>query len=629
MSEPALVGRMELRLNEAEKRLAKFTSTVDRQMGTMEKRTDRASARMQSALLASVSKINTTLAGLGITGAAGLALFYAATERTKKALEDFGNIADASAASGLDAEFFQGLTYQASLAGVSMEQLSKSLEVFSKNSGLAVVGKGKMVAALQKLNPALLENIRNADSQEERVKLAADAIDAQATASGKAALATTLFGNAGTRLTSVFTGGAAAIDETMQKARELGIIIDRDLIARADEMGDKFDTVSQILETRLNKAFVDLGPVLIGITNFMGRLAEGASIVADKLRDVADRSTELLQIQQTDIAKERLDLETRILEIKGRQRDGTTLMDSAELAGLEAKNDALTKQDELITNIINQRNKSRTAASGSKNTAGTDTVLDPLTVPSKPRSKATTDAERQAKAIKDLIANLEFELSLVGKSDVEIAKANALRQAGATATQEQKDKIEALVEATDKATKANEANAASIQLQKDIVAGALSDIRSAFEDGKITAKEWGDVLVNMLDKVIDKLQTDLVNALFSASSTGGFNIFGLLGGAATSAGGTSGAVASAASAGAAKSAQVLPRSAGSMGGTGVHVTFGIAADGNGNIMPFVQGVAREEAGRMGRAVQQNTEAYTKGQMHRDINRHLASPRRSG
>jgi tape measure domain-containing protein len=65
-----------------------------------------------------------------------------------------------------------------------------------------------------------------------------------------------------------------------------------------------------------------------------------------------------------------------------------------------------------------------------------------------------------------------------------------------------------------------------ITMGKDLVNGALTDIRSALEDGKITWKEWGDIAVNMINKVLDKLQTQLVDSLFS----GGFNLFGLLGG---------------------------------------------------------------------------------------------------
>lgn len=67
----------------------------------------------------------------------------------------------------------------------------------------------------------------------------------------------------------------------------------------------------------------------------------------------------------------------------------------------------------------------------------------------------------------------------------------------------------------------------SLELAKSVTGGILSDIRSALSDGKITWKEWGEIAVNALNKVADKLQEMLLNQLFSP--TGGIGgIFGSL-----------------------------------------------------------------------------------------------------
>lgn len=71
-------------------------------------------------------------------------------------------------------------------------------------------------------------------------------------------------------------------------------------------------------------------------------------------------------------------------------------------------------------------------------------------------------------------------------------------------------------------------------LQRDILKGMFSDLRSALEDGKITAEEWGDIFGNVLDKIIDKIENDLIDAIFSANSAmkggGGGGIGGLFSG---------------------------------------------------------------------------------------------------
>lgn len=61
------------------------------------------------------------------------------------------------------------------------------------------------------------------------------------------------------------------------------------------------------------------------------------------------------------------------------------------------------------------------------------------------RSKAASEAEREAKAVADLIEQLEFEKGLIGSTEVERKVAIAMRQAGAAATDEQRAKIAELV----------------------------------------------------------------------------------------------------------------------------------------------------------------------------------------
>ena len=70
----------------------------------------------------------------------------------------------------------------------------------------------------------------------------------------------------------------------------------------------------------------------------------------------------------------------------------------------------------------------------------------------------------------------------------------------------------------------------SLELAKSVTGGILSDLRSALADGKITWKEWGEIAVNALNKVADKLQEMLLNQLFSPTGGLGSLFGGLLGG---------------------------------------------------------------------------------------------------
>lgn len=283
------------------------------------------------------STIGGWVAGLGPSLAAVLS-FSLALNKAKEAMNEFGDIADNAKAAGLDAEFFQGLTYQAQLAGVEFNELSGALATFAKNSGLAAEGKGRMVTQLKALNPELLRSIQLATTQEERVRLAADALSRAGSAAEKAALSTAMFGDAGFKLSDAFADGAKGIDEMQRKARELGIVISRDVIASAEEMGDQFDTVSKILDLNVKQALINLGPILVWLTGLIAQWTGMLNIVLDQFKAVEER--QFIRPLQNQLAE----LENRIHQMKAdiqQAEQGNTF----DPIGAGAMNIALMKQD--------------------------------------------------------------------------------------------------------------------------------------------------------------------------------------------------------------------------------------------------------------------------------------------
>lgn len=140
------------------------------------------------------------------------------------------------------------------------------------------------------------------------------------------------------------------------------------------------------------------------------------------------------------------------------------------------------------------------------------------------RAGAISEAQREREAVTKLIEQLEYEQSLIGMTDQQREVANALRRAGAAATDEQRLKIEQLVEATYAEREALKANQeAMLELQsvgKEVLGGIISDLRAG--------KSGADILANALDRVIDKLLSGALDSLFSGIGGGGRG--GLLGG---------------------------------------------------------------------------------------------------
>lgn len=194
------------------------------------------------------------------------------------------------------------------------------------------------------------------------------------------------------------------------------------------------------------------------------------------------------------------------------------------LPPLESVNGQLTGDTTAIQNARAEATQSQTQIEAAKNAKKSSRDNDS-------RSKAIGDIEREKAAIVDLIAQLEFEQSLIGMTSVERAQANALRRAGSAATDEQKAKIAQLVEQTYAERDALRANQEAMrelqEISRDVLQGVVSDLRAG--------KSGADILANALSNVADRLLNDVVNALTQVNGVGGggggflsglFNLFG-------------------------------------------------------------------------------------------------------
>lgn len=245
-----------------------------------------------------------------LTALAPILSVSAAIRTAQDAMNEFDRIAKAAKAGGLDAESYQELSYAMDLGGVATDQWSKALETFAKNTGLAAVGKGRLISQLKALNPELLANLQATTDQEKRLRLVADALDKETDASKKAAIANALFGEAGAKMVDALKGGSAALDETARKARELGIVIDRDLIANAEELNDQFSTAQRVIDLQFKQALIGLAPTLISTMQLIGELARSINVLLDQMRSVEERT--FIRPLQNEL----IGLENRITTLK-------------------------------------------------------------------------------------------------------------------------------------------------------------------------------------------------------------------------------------------------------------------------------------------------------------------------
>ncbi|ANV22836.1 hypothetical protein BA939_02030 [Rhizobium sp. S41] len=226
----------------------------------------------------------------------------------------------------------------------------------------------------------------------------------------------------------------------------------------------------------------------------------------------------------------RLDLENKILEAQNKSW------------ATDAQRNKAVGQYRIELEKLNQEDAKITKAIGDKlqpmQRSGNDTWTPPnYTPPSKSkssRSAATTQTDRERKAVEDLIKELEEELRIVNLSDAAKRASVASRQAGAAATDDERKKIIQLNEAIFQEEEARRKADEQMLYYRDLTRSGLDDLFSALEEGKSFWEAMGDVAVNSLKRIADTMLDDVLDSIFqvnNAASGGGGGFFSnLLGG---------------------------------------------------------------------------------------------------
>ena len=282
----------------------------------------------------------------GVAAASGLALLV------KRSIDAADSIAKTADAIGISTDALQELRFAADLSGVSVESLDKALKFATKAIGeLRTRTSSELTTALKDFDAQLLRNIRSAGSVEEAIELVFRRMGEMEDATKKAALAKSVFGRAGIDLVNIVRGEAGALDAMRQHARDLGIVLDEELLRSAEKTKDQLTVLGTVLSANLNKAvlehadaigdlaerFTESLPTLIGWVSTFGQwvgLIEESPV--ERLVEIRERIVE--------IDKAMKGLPTRMLEFDIAGREGPLaaerrqlIAEAAELERLQAE----------------------------------------------------------------------------------------------------------------------------------------------------------------------------------------------------------------------------------------------------------------------------------------------------
>ena len=560
----ATVGSIDVRLGADLRTLSAQLAKGEKRVGQYASRTEKQLSNVARSFVAGGKAAASFLAPLkGALLASAIGGFLSlggAIAGAKESLSEFDRIAKAAKFAAIDSDSYQSLAYAAELAGVGVEKLDAGLQQFRRNSALAASEQGTLYTVLKKVNPELLKQLQTSDSQAEKLRLVSDAMKAAKTETDRVAIATAAFGRNGQVLIPILADGSAGLAEMERKARELGIVIDSELLRRSEDLSDQLATASKVADLQFKSALVSLAPVLISTANLAADVASAIGAIADRMRDLDGKTTAGLENRMAELGKERLDVENEILAIRDKQRNITGVLAQAErrlldgqIAQRQERLDAIAAEEKQILSILDSRNKSPT------NPPPPNLPTPPTTCDDNAKA-----ALREAEAVTAIIDALQREQALLGATDAERRVAEELRRAGTAATAEQRDQIVGLVNAITAEEAAIRGSNQAMEARRQTVEFLLSSTVGTLEDIISGADSAGEAF--------NQLALNIANAAIQAqlfgsgpfASGGGLvsAIFGSLGSGAS----LSPAASSAISAGIAGPYH----GGGDVGGTGNH-----------------------------------------------------------
>lgn len=501
--------------------------------------TDQTAARINSSLQSiersfgsvksAVTDVKGAVAEFSRVAVGGFALggVVKAIGETLSSLQKIGEAADKI---GVTTTAFQEFAFAMGRAGVGQADQAELLAKFAENADEASKEFGGLFDALGTYNTGARAALKGTTDLQQQLGIVANAVKTAAGEQERAAIITAAFGKSNDDLRRFLMGGASAIDDTIQKARELGIAVDEDLIRRAGEVSEQFAAAAAIIRTEFQSALIGLAPTLVMVAEHMATLfgwiqssVEGWRLLANEFTarsdfgEVATRATTSLTIQIRDMRGE-------IEKLQGEISAGPGIIEGLFGEGAVEKHDRMMRLIAEVTKLEAELGRRGWAAS-QENTPAFRSV-GPPEAKEDPLKKSAID-----RAANELV-KIEQDYLKATKQVTELARAEYQKRladldkllADQLISSEDYVKARAELEATLTARLAEEAQK-QLKPVSDAISGTLS---RAFDDfiqrGELNFKKMAASMIAELAKV--QFQMAILQPLFGGGSTQGGGLFG-------------------------------------------------------------------------------------------------------
>lgn len=314
--------------------------------------------------------------------------------RVVSELDEIGKTADRL---GLTTDALQELRVAAESAGVSANTLDMAMQRFGRRLAEARQGAGEARGALEEMGIALFDADGSARDIESVLGDVANAMQDMTDQTDRNRIAMRLFDSEGVALVNMLRDGADGLDNMRREARELGIVIDEDLIRNAEDAENQLALMSRVINANLSQALINLAPLLVSAAEGIAGLTSSARGFMETLREIEtqgdlsvivsdmetiqrliddfengdpDALARLLPLGGIDAARERLaSLQAQYEELSGTVSDAPAQPEpvevatgGADLSAMEAAVEAERERARLAALTAEERERARIEA---------------------------------------------------------------------------------------------------------------------------------------------------------------------------------------------------------------------------------------------------------------------------
>ena len=263
-----LLFKLKADTSDATQALAQFKGTINNSIATMRSGIDDASRSILSSsgsIGSSVADLSAGLTGWAATaGVAFAAVAAGMVQLSLKTAEYAGQIKDLSDKTNLTTDTLQSLRLAATLSGQSFESISQTAVIFQRRMEEARTKGGELAETFK----ALGVNLKGPVDEAFRTTL--ERLSGVEDGAQKTATTVELFGRSGADLLPVIGQLNGSFQNLENRARQLGIVLSKDAIEKADEFGDQLDILKLQIGGVANEVGAFLIPALSGFVTTGG-----------------------------------------------------------------------------------------------------------------------------------------------------------------------------------------------------------------------------------------------------------------------------------------------------------------------------------------------------------------------